>query len=51
MFISSEWSNYAWAKKSDGITIKKIVMDVVHFWASVVYSIKTTKKGKDCQFF
>ncbi|XP_052624969.1 uncharacterized protein LOC128132437 [Lactuca sativa] len=43
MFVSTEWSNCAWAKKSDGIAVKKIVMDEVYFWPSVVYSMKTTK--------
>ncbi|CAH1445099.1 unnamed protein product [Lactuca virosa] len=43
MFVSTEWSNCAWAKNSDGIVFKKIVMDEVYFWPSVVYSMKTTK--------
>lgn len=33
----------SWAKKPDGNIVKKIVMDDVHFWPSVVYSVKTTK--------
>ncbi|KAK9053403.1 hypothetical protein SSX86_030037 [Deinandra increscens subsp. villosa] len=42
MFISSEWSTCAWAKRADGKEVKKIIMDERNFWPSVVYCIKTT---------
>ncbi|MFS7995502.1 putative HAT dimerization domain, ribonuclease H-like superfamily [Helianthus anomalus] len=43
MFFSSEWNGSAWAKKRDGIEVKKIIIDEKIFWPSVVYSLKTTK--------
>ncbi|XP_071726331.1 uncharacterized protein [Rutidosis leptorrhynchoides] len=42
MFVSNEWRDCDWSKKSDGKEVKKIVMDDTYFWPSVVYSIKTT---------
>lgn len=43
MFVSREWSNNPLSKKAEGKQVKKIVMNETSFWASVVYSIKTTK--------
>ncbi|XP_057803146.1 uncharacterized protein LOC131018440 [Salvia miltiorrhiza] len=43
MFVSRDWIGCAWAKKDEGKAVRKIIMSDNSFWASVVYSIKTTK--------
>ncbi|XP_057808409.1 uncharacterized protein LOC131022882 [Salvia miltiorrhiza] len=43
MFVSRDWKGCAWAKKDEGKAVRKIIMSDNSFWASVVYSIKTTK--------
>ena len=43
LFVSQEWSSSAWAKKSEGKAVKKIIINDHTFWPSVIYCIKSTK--------
>ena len=43
MFTSEKWASSAWANKSEGKEIRKIILKDKSFWPSVVYAIKTTK--------
>ena len=42
MFTSEKWASSAWANKSEGKEIRKIILKDKTFWPSVVYAIKTT---------
>ncbi|XP_020682348.1 uncharacterized protein LOC110099509 [Dendrobium catenatum] len=42
IFISTEWLNSAWGKKSDGNEIRKIILND-KFWATVNYAILSTR--------
>ena len=43
LFVSQEWSSSAWAKKSKGKAVKKIIMNDHTFWPHVIYCLKSTK--------
>ncbi|PON53148.1 Ribonuclease H-like domain containing protein, partial [Trema orientale] len=43
MFTSEEWIGCAFANKSEGKAVRKIILKDKTFWPSVVYAIKTTK--------
>ncbi|PON68577.1 Ribonuclease H-like domain containing protein, partial [Trema orientale] len=43
MFTSEEWIGCAFTNKSEGKTVRKIVLKDKSIWPSVVYAIKTTK--------
>lgn len=43
IFTSEEWISCAFANKSEGKAVRKIVLKDKSFWPSVIYAIKTTK--------